>query len=276
MVTAPECETLLLENKGSVLHLTLNRAKARNAMSLKMVHELNAVCEWLETDSGVRAVVIRGAGGHFCAGGDIKDMAQARALAMSGEAGDQDPYFDLNRVFGQMIHRVERLPQVVLAVLEGAILGGGFGLASVCDIGIVHDEAKLGMPETTLGLIPAQIAHFVVRRIGLTQARRLALLGNKINGREAVDVGIAHYGFSSDQELAELLEKILGSINRCAPGANAKTKALMLDVDVRPLDEVLEEAAQLFSQAVQGSEGFEGTMAFIEKRSPKWAEEKGS
>ncbi len=275
-MSAPECETLLLETKGSVLHLTLNRAKARNAMSLKMVHELNAVCEWLEGDSGVRAVVVRGAGGHFCAGGDIKDMAQARALAMSGDTGGKDPYFDLNRVFGQMIHRVEHLPQVVIAVLEGAILGGGFGLASVCDVGLVHDEAKLGMPETTLGLIPAQIAPFVVRRIGLTQARRLALLGNKINGIEAVKVGIAHERFSTEEELNELLAQTLDSVNRCAPGANAKTKALILDVDVRPLDDVLEEAAQLFSQAVQGSEGFEGTMAFIEKRSPKWAEEKGS
>ena len=94
-MSAPECETLLLETKGSVLHLTLNRAKALNAMSLKMVHELNAVCEWLEGDSGVRAVVVRGAGGHFCAGGDIKDMAQARALAMSGDTGGKDPYLPM-------------------------------------------------------------------------------------------------------------------------------------------------------------------------------------
>ena len=131
MVSAPDCETLLVEVKGTNLHLTLNRDKARNAMSLKMVNELNAICEWLETDSPVRAVVIRGSGGHFCAGGDIKDMAQARAQAMSGDAGDSDPYFDLNRVFGQVIQRVEHLPQVVIAVLEGAVLGGEIGRAHV-------------------------------------------------------------------------------------------------------------------------------------------------
>jgi len=272
-VTLPECETLLLEQKGSVVGLTLNRPKARNAMSLKMVRELNTVCAWLEADSGVRALVIRGAEGHFCAGGDIKDMAQARAQAMSEDAGETDPYYDLNRVFGQVINRVEHLPQVVIAVLEGAVLGGGFGLACVCDIGIVHEGAKLGMPETTLGLIPAQIAPFVVRRIGLTQARRLSLLGNKIGGREAVAVGLAHHSFTSDDELNGLLDKTLGYVNRCAPGANAKTKALILDVDVKSLDEVLENAAKIFSEAVQGEEGFEGTMAFIEKRSPKWVQE---
>ena len=272
-MTAPVCETFLLEEKSSVLFATLNRPRSRNAMSLKMVKELNAICEWLEKDSGIRALVLRGADGHFCAGGDIKDMAQARALAMSGDAGDKDPYYELNKVFGEAIHRVEHLPQVVIAVLEGAVLGGGFGLASVCDIGMVHQDAKLGMPETTLGLIPAQIAPFVVRRIGLTQTRRLALLGAKIGGSDALALGLAHHCFESDDELDQLLTKTLGYVNRCAPGANAKTKALILDVDVKPLGEVLEDAAKLFSQAVQGEEGFEGTMAFIEKRSPKWAQE---
>ena len=272
-MTAPVCETFLLEEKGSVLFATLNRPKARNAMSLKMVKELNAICEWLENGSQIRALVLRGADGHFCAGGDIKDMAQARALAMSGEAGDTDPYFDLNKVFGEAIQRVEHLPQVVVAVLEGAVLGGGFGLASVCDIGMVHEEAKLGMPETTLGLIPAQIAPFVVRRIGLTQTRRLALLGTKIRGTEALALGLAHHCFKDEDELTGLLNETLGSVRNCAPGANAKTKALILDVGVKPLDEVLEGAAKLFSEAVQGAEGFEGTMAFIEKRSPKWAQE---
>lgn len=272
-MTAPVCETFLLEQRGSVLFATLNRPKSRNAMSLKMVKELNGICEWLEKDLGVRALVLRGSDGHFCAGGDIKDMAQARALAMSGDVGDRDPYYDLNKVFGEAIQRVEHLPQVVVAVLEGAVLGGGFGLASVCDVGMVHKDAKLGMPETTLGLIPAQIAPFVVRRIGLTQTRRLALLGAKIGGAEALALGLAHHCFDNEDELSDLLTKTLGYVNRCAPGANAKTKALILDVDVKPLGEVLEDAAKLFSEAVQGEEGFEGTMAFIEKRSPKWAQE---
>ena len=113
----------------------------------------------------------------------------------------------------------------------------------------------------------------MVRRIGLTQTRRLALLGTKIDGAEALALGLAHYCFENEEELNQLLNQTLGSINRCAPGANAKTKALILDVDVKPLGEVLEDAAKLFSEAVQGPEGFEGTMAFIEKRSPKWSQE---
>lgn len=275
-MTLPTCDTLLLDLKDSTLSLILNRPKARNAMSVAMVSELNLVCEWLETNPSVRAVVLRGSDGHFCAGGDIRDMAQARAKVLGNESADSDPYYDLNRAFGTMIERVEKLPQVVVALLEGAVLGGGFGLASVCDIGIVDSSARLGMPETTLGLIPAQIAPFVVRRMGLTQARRLALLGLQVDGAEAVQLGLAHHVVSGSEAMAECLEGVLASIRRCAPGANAKTKALMLAVGEETLCDVLDTAAELFSQAVRDSEGVEGTMAFIEKRAPSWATGAGS
>src|SRR3990167_2914360 len=130
------CETLLLSLDAGVLHITLNRPDSRNAMSLAMVSELRAVLESLRNDLSVRAIVLRGAGGHFCAGGDIKDMAGARA------AGG-DAYRSLNRAFGSLLEEAQNTPQVLIAVLEGAVLGGGFGLACVSDIAICQQDAKI-------------------------------------------------------------------------------------------------------------------------------------
>ena len=266
-------ETLDVKSSGGFVSVTLNRPKSRNAMSLKMVHELMSLCEALQEDDGTyRAVIIRGSEGHFCAGGDIKDMAQARAKAMAQDV-EGDPYVELNRVFGEAISRVEALPQVVVAVLEGAVLGGGFGLACVSDVAIAPEDAKLGMPETTLGVVPAQIAPFVVKRIGLTEARRLALLGLRINGTEAKRLGVVHEVAANGEELEAKLQEVLQGVRRCAPGANAATKALMLSVQSRKMEELLDDAADAFSAAVRGPEGLEGTMAFIEKRKPAWFSE---
>ena len=168
MSTLPVCQTLSLEPHNGVLHITLNRPECRNAMSLQMVSELRAVLAAVRDDRQVRALVLGGAGGHFCAGGDLKDMANARAQGA-------DAYRELNRAFGALLEEAQNAPQVLICVLQGAVLGGGFGLACVSDIALADDQAQFGLPETSLGLLPAQIAPFVVQRIGLTQTRRLAL-----------------------------------------------------------------------------------------------------
>ncbi len=164
-MSLPHCETLLLEPVEGVLRITLNRPQSRNAMSLAMVGELRAVLAAVRDDRSVRALVLRGAGGHFCAGGDIKDMAGARAAGA-------EAYRTLNRAFGSLLEEAQAAPQLLVALVEGAVLGGGFGLACVSDVAIAAADAQFGLPETSLGILPAQIAPFVVRRIGLTQARR--------------------------------------------------------------------------------------------------------
>ena len=269
----PETKTLLLEHKDHALFITLNRPQTRNAMSLEMVNELMAVFAQLASDTTIRAIVIRGAEGNFCAGGDIKDMAGARAAisASKDTTGETDPFYALNRAFGRMITFANRLPQVVIVVTEGAVLGGGFGLACISDVALSSENAKFGLPETGLGIPPAQIAPFVVSRIGLTQARRLALLGARFDGKEALRLGIVHECHEDQDSLNTALETVLSQVKRCAPGANKVTKALMLLVGKEPLESLLDNAAQSFSEAVQGPEGQEGTMAFIQKREPSWA-----
>ncbi len=268
-MSLPTTETLLLEQKDHALHITINRPKVSNAMNLKMVHELMAAFESIKDDREIRAVVLRGAGGHFCAGGDIKDMAGARAAASKADK-NSDPFYTLNREFGRMLTQVNTAPQVVIAVTEGAVLGGGFGLACVSDVAIAAESARFGLPETGLGIPPAQIAPFVVNRIGLTQTRRLALLGARFNGTEAARLGIVHT-VCSEADIDQELESILAQVKRCAPDANAITKALILSVGNHELDTVLDQAATSFSGCVQGQEGQEGTMAFIQKRQPNWS-----
>lgn len=269
METLPHCETLLLEIQGPALHITINRPESRNAMSLQMVAELSTVFTQIESDSDIRAVVIRGAGGHFCAGGDIKDMAGARN--QKAAEGETDPFYRLNRAFGHMLQQVNESSKVVIAITEGAVMGGGFGLACISDVAIAGPTAKFGMPETTLGIIPAQIAPFVVERIGLTQARRLALLGLRIGAEEACALGIVHLAATSDEELNDMLAKALDRIRHCAPNATAETKALLHRVGHEPMSGLLDSAAEMFTTAVRGSEGAEGTMAFMQKRPPAWA-----
>ena len=250
--------TLLLEPHNGVLHITLNRPECRNAMSLEMVNELRAVLAQL--DNQVRALVISGAGGHFCAGADVKDLVTAGNQLQA-----------LNRAFGTLLQEVEAVPQVVIVVLQGAVLGGGFGLACVSDIAIADHQAQFGLPETSLGLLPAQIAPFVVKRIGLTQARRLALTAARFEGVEAERLGVVHFVEGDSQALAERLDEVLGQVLRCAPGANGRTKSLLLASVDEPLETVLDRGAQWFAEAVTGVEGIEGTQAFVQKRKPGWA-----
>ena len=262
-------DSIQLERQGGILTLWLNRPESRNAMSLNMVNAIQQIFAHIAQDTSIRAVILRGKGGHFCAGGDIKDMVGLPVEAAN--AGSLQPYIDFNRRFGAMIEQVDQAPQTVVAILEGAVLGGGFGLACVSDVAISRDNAQFGLPETGLGVLPAQIAPFVVKRIGLTQARRLALLGLRFNGETALKLSVVHEVASDEAALEQKLAETMQQIKRAAPLASRTTKALLHRTLNEPLDTLLDDAAQQFAQAVGGAEGQEGTMAFIQKRLPTWA-----
>lgn len=268
----PHTELLALRREGWVLHVTLNRPEVRNAMSFAMIDEIIAVFDAIADTQDIRAVVLRGAGGHFCAGGDIKDMAKARMLPAGDQpGGPDDPLALANRKFGTMLTVVEDAPQAVIAVVEGTAMGGGFGLACVADVTLTTADASYRLPETSLGLPPAQIAPFVVRRIGLTQARRLAVTGGRLEGRKAHAIGLAHEVYDDAAALEAGLAGVLDDIRKCAPGAVAVTKDLVIASVEEDLDDLLDRGAQAFAKAVRGPEGNEGTMAFVQKREPAWA-----
>ncbi|WOD12671.1 enoyl-CoA hydratase-related protein [Pseudomonas sp. NyZ704] len=265
MMVYPACQTLLLDQQPGVLQITLNRPDSRNAMNLTMLEELIDTLTIAAHDEQLRAIVLRGAGGHFCAGGDIKDMANARATG-------QNAYRELNRHFGRLLELAEQQPQVVLVVLEGTVLGGGLGLACIADIALCLEDARFGLPETSLGVIPAQIAPFVVKRIGLTQARRLALTAARFDGMEALRLGLVHHSENNSEDLQMQLDSYLQQIRQCAPQANARTKHLLLACGEQSMHSLLDQAAEVFAESVTGAEGAEGTQAFVQKRPPSWAE----
>lgn len=267
----PETKALLLRHERGVLHVTLNRPEVRNALNATMVAELNAVFDLVaqQGPEQVRALVLRGADHNFCAGADLKEM-MAGGLKAPGN-GEVDPLATLNRSFGTLLRKVTNLPCVVIAVCEGATLAGGFGFACVSDIAFAHIDAKFGVPETTRGLPPAQIAPFIVERVGLTQARRLCLTGAMFRGIDALKLGIVHYVFADDAELDTRLAETLQQIRQCAPQANAMTKAIVVNAGRRDLDAVLDDAAQKFAASVRGPEAPEGIGAFMQKRDPSWA-----
>jgi len=263
----PDCEEIILKLEEGVLYLTLNRPQKRNAMNDKLVSEVMETFDAIEKSRDIRAVVLRGAGGHFCAGGDISGMNK---LGQTPEEATKASW-EFNRAFGRMITKVNRAPQFVITLLEGAVLGGGFGLACISDVAIADAQAKLAMPETGLGIPPAQIAPFVVMRIGLTQSRRLALLGERINGEEAMRLGLVHYVTDGEEAMQAKLQDVLAKLRRCAPNATAITKRLLLDVGSTDLESLLDRASDDFSTALNSDEGRDGTLAFLEKRKPFWA-----
>lgn len=266
-------EAIRAEQTGPALHITLNRPESRNAMSLQMVAELRQALQGAEATAGqpdaVRVVVLRGAGGHFCAGADLKDMAGARMRAMQATDGG-DPIAEVNAAFGELCVAYSRTPLAVVAVLEGTVMGGGFGLACVADVALASETANFRLPETALGVVPAQIAPFLVERLGYSQAKRLAVTGGRLDAAAALRIGMVHT-VAATAELPAALDTVLADILACAPGALGATKALMARARLSEPQALVPAAAAIFSRAAQGPEGLEGMTAFIQKRKPQWA-----
>jgi isohexenylglutaconyl-CoA hydratase len=232
-------------------------------MSLAMVAELRQALAEAEA-CGVRVIVLRGAGGHFCAGGDLRDMAKARA-----EGGDA-PLAAVSAAFGELCCTFAATGLAVVAVLQGTVMGGGLGLACVADAVIADETANLRLPETSLGVIPAQIAPFLVERLGYSEAKRLAVTGGRLDAQEALALRLVHEVVSS-ADLDAAVAAQVNAILRCAPSAIAQTKALLAQARFEPPASLVQHAAEVFSRAVQSEEGIEGTTAFLQKRQPAWA-----
>ncbi len=260
----PQTSAILLSSEAGVLSVTLNRPESRNAMSLAMVSELRAALDYAEADESVRVMVLRGTGGHFCSGGDIRDMS-------TKGKGDEDPIVAVNAAFGEMSLAYSTTNVPVVAVLEGTVMGGGFGLACVADVALASANASFRLPETSLGLIPAQIAPFLIERLGYSQAKRLAVTGGRLDGKQAFAIGMVHGVAETTAELEAMLDQTLTDIFACAPQANRVTKHLMIKARTTPVPEMIPYAAKTFATAVRSAEGAEGMAAFIGKRPAVWA-----
>ena len=256
-------ETLAIEVNGSVARVTLNRPDARNAMSDQMVGELLNFFTSIQEDRSLRVVIIGASGNTFCAGGDLKDM-QAQAVMSLAEK------IERMRGFDQMLHAIQTAPQVTIARIQGAAMGGGFGLVCVTDIAIAGESAKFALPEVRLGLSPALISPYVIARLGMTRARQLMLTGQRFGAQEAQQYGLVHFA-SADADLDTFVEQQVSEVLEGAPNALAETKKLLFYVTERSLEESLPYRAELISRLRESDEGQEGMIAFIQKQKPSWA-----
>lgn len=259
----------LIEQRQSTLIATFNRPQARNALNAVIIDGLFALCSRLREDASVRVLVLRGAGGTFCAGGDIREFA-AQLIAPEPSPGAADPVAIANRRFGALLLALDALPQVVVSVVEGAAFGGAMGFIAVSDVAIAARDAKFSLSEATLGLPPAQIGPFVVRKIGLFNARRFALTGARFGALDAQQAGLVDR-VAPPAEIDEALASALNDIGRCEPAAIAATKRILANAGLGVAPETLDAAAAEFARCLRGA-GRTGAAAFAEKRPPPWVE----
>lgn len=252
-------ETLTFEIKDFAASVTLNRPETKNAMNFKMVAELYTIFTSLRENRDIRVIVLRGANGTFCSGGDIKEMRE-----------NSVPSHESGANLDAMLRACNTASQVVVACVEGAALGGGFGLACVSDLAIASTTAQFGLPEVRLGIAPAFISPFVIDRIGFTRARELMLTGRRFNGTEAQQYGIAHL-VCAPEDIEKTLQEQLAMLRQCAPGAIAAIKELLFTVSGQPLDDTVAYRANLLNTLRAGTEAQEGMLSFMQKRPPQWS-----
>ena len=215
--------TLLIERQGAVETWTMNDPATRNALSDAVVDGLLQACARAAQDPTLRIVVLTGAGGAFCAGGSLGGFASL--IGQPLQAGETDPLLAMNRSFGDLLHALSALPQLLVCRVDGAAMGGGFGLVCCADHVVATTRSVLGTPEVTLGLPPAQIAPFVWQRLGESAARQCLLQGLNYTATQALQVGLVNEVVDEDSN--DSWQTTLTRLMRAAPGAVASTKQLL-------------------------------------------------
>jgi len=256
-----------IERDGGIERWTLNDPDTRNALSDAMVLGLYEATLRAQKDSSLRVVVLTGAPGAFSAGGSLGSFASAVGQPL--QAGESDPVIPMSRRFGDVLHALCALPQMLVCAVDGPAMGGGFGLLCCADHVIATERSVFATPEITLGLPPAQIAPFVWQRLGDAKARQCLLQGRSYTGEEARALGLVDE-LVADTALGTALRARLTEMLRTAPGAMASSKRLLQLLRDEVAD-LRDEAAIAFADALRGPEATAGLTAFAKKQPPPWA-----
>lgn len=260
--------TIDCRREGGWLTIWLDRPETRNALSGQMSAELIAALDAVRDDRSLRGITLRGRGGVFCAGGDLRAFRRMATGEMT-----EDEIAAFSAAGARLFAVLDAQPQVVLALVEGAAMAGGLGLLCAADVVVATRDARFALTETRLGLPPAQIAPYVVRRVGMTEARRIMLTGARFDGEAARRMGLANLLAEDTGGLDTIEAELRADVLRCAPGATAATKALLRALPAMPPEEVPQMAGRSFARCLAGPEGQEGVAAFLERRRPSWAPE---
>ncbi len=265
MKALPETTTLDLVFEQGWLTVWLNVPDKQNALTNEMQADLRQVFSDIRDDRSVRGVSLRGRGGVFCSGGDLK---QFKAELQTPEA--RDDVVAMSREAASLFDAVNEAPQVVIAVIEGAAMAGGFGLACCADAVICATDAKFSLTETMIGLTPAQIAPFIIQKMGYATARRLMLTAARFKGTDAEKYGFADF-IGDDSDALEAAERRLkNQVLKCAPGAVADIKSLLLNIGGLEREAVVTAAAENFADRMVSDEARAGIQSFFDKQPAPW------
>lgn len=265
-------ETLKVDlDPRGVLTIRLNRPDVRNAFNAAMIEELTHVFQKEVPQPSVRAVVLRGLGAAFCAGGDLNWMK--RSVSMSFEENLKD-----TQALAELFASMNEAPKPVIGLIHGAAIGGGVGLVSVCDIAIAVADTQLSLSEVRLGIVPACIGPFVISKIGASHARGLFVSAERFDARRALLIGLVHEVVDTATALEQAGERVVGNILQCGPNAMSVAKRLVLDLSWPERraqhPDCLAYVAKTLAEVRVSPEGQEGVKAFLEKRKPAWLAQK--
>ena len=262
---APEerYSTLRVTRDGPVATVTLARPHVRNAFDETMIAELTAVFPALDGEPGLRVVVLTGEGNVFCAGADVAWMR--RAAGYSDDENREDA-----RRMARMLRTIDTCSRPVIGTIRGAAIGGGVGLAAVCDIAIAARGTVFSLAEVRLGILPAAISPYVLRAIGPRNARDCFLTGERFDADEARRIGLVH-AVVEDTDLEAAVGRKIDALLSAGPEAVAAAKRLIDTVSLMGIDEAFPVTADAIARRRASDEGKEGLSAFLEKRKPRWA-----
>jgi methylglutaconyl-CoA hydratase len=260
----PQDTVLLDVSPAGVAVVTLNRPEKRNAFEELMIAGLSDTFETLKGADHVRVVFVRGAGESFCAGADVGWMRRAAEFT---ELGNETDALTLAR----MLRHLHELPQLTVALVHGAAMGGGAGLVAACDVAVAVSDTQFRFSEVRLGLTPATISPYVIEAIGPRWARALFASAEGFDGAFAEKIGLVQYAVDGQDELNAMMEHLTGLALAAAPRAVAESKSLVRYVAGHKIDDSLaKETAKRIAQRRSSAEGREGLAAFLEKRKPEW------
>jgi methylglutaconyl-CoA hydratase len=256
---------LRVERHGIAAYVTLSRPEVHNAFNAQLMRELRSAFEALSNDDDVRAVVLAGDGPSFCAGADLNWMRSSLDFDHEANVADALQMADMFRAIDSCRHPV-------IGRLHGAVLAGGSGLAAVCDIAIAAEGTRFGFTEARLGIAPAVISPFVLRKIGQSQARALFVTAEGFDAARALAIGLIHKVVAG-AELDEAVRVALRHIGRNGPAGVRAAKLMARTVPYLGEAEARSATAATIAGLRVGSEGQEGIRAFLEKRGAAWVSE---
>lgn len=264
--TGDSFRRLRVMRDGPVARVTLDRPEVRNAFDEILIQALTGAFLSFNDDAETRVVVLEGEGPTFCAGADVEWMRRAGGFSkLENEA-------DAERMAG-MLRAIDRCPRPVVAVVQGAAIGGGVGLAAVADVAIAAEDAVFSLSEVKLGILPSVISPYVLRAIGARQARRYFLTGERFGAAEARRIGLVHEVVPT-AELGAARDRIVAALLTSAPEAVGVAKSLIAEVAGKPPDEALPVTVRTIAERRASDEAKEGLTAFLEKRPPSWVAKK--